>query len=130
MEWLTTGMRSISLGRKSIKQRVAAATHRVRDDGVDADRVGVEARSSSYRHGDCAGGMEREPQSYRARTSGGVTDRLGYLGKVRVGVLGEVLDGRVVVNERVVGQPFDRATAGSGVAEGVPGWQQLRELFV
>ena len=37
---------------------------------------------------------------------------------------------RLVVNERVTGQPRDGAARGPGVAEGVPRWQQVRILLV
>jgi hypothetical protein len=57
-------------------------------------------------------------------------EQLGFLGKVWDGVLGDVLGGRAVIDERVVGQPLDRAASGSGVAEGIPDWQQVRELHV
>jgi hypothetical protein len=38
--------------------------------------------------------------------------------------------GRVVVDERVVGEPLNRAAAGTGIAEGVPRRQQLRGLLL
>ncbi len=34
----------------------------------------------------------------------------------------------LVVDKRVVGQPLDGAARCAGNAEGVPGWQQVREL--
>ena len=45
-------------------------------------------------------------------------------------MLVEEARGRVVVDERVVGEPLDRAAACTGVAEGVPRRQQLRMLLM
>jgi hypothetical protein len=45
-------------------------------------------------------------------------------------VLVEEARDRVVVDERVAGEPLDRATAGPGVAEGVPRGQQVRVLLL
>jgi hypothetical protein len=36
----------------------------------------------------------------------------------------------LAVNEGVIGQPLDGAARGTGIAEGIPGWQQARELLV
>ena len=47
-----------------------------------------------------------------------------------LGVLVEETRDRVVVDERVVGEPFDRAAVGTGVAEGVPRRQQARVLVI
>lgn len=46
----------------------------------------------------------------------------------RLGMLVEEARDRVVAGDRVAGEPLDRATAGSGVAEGVPRGQQVRVL--
>src|SRR5450755_1353448 len=45
-------------------------------------------------------------------------------------VLVEETGGRVVIDQRVVGEPLDRAAVGPGVAEGVPRRQQLRGLLL
>ena len=35
-----------------------------------------------------------------------------------------------VIDERVISEPLDGTARGAGVAEGVPRWQQVRELLV
>jgi len=64
----------------------------------------------------------RSPESGRRKRLSG--SRHGGLG-----VLVEEARGRVVVDERVVGEPLDCAAAGTGVAEGVPRGQQVRMLL-
>ena len=54
----------------------------------------------------------------------------GELWHVRIGVVGEKPGGCVVVDERVVDKPVDRAALGAGLAEGVPRRQQVRMLLV
>jgi len=47
-----------------------------------------------------------------------------------VGVLGHESRGGLLADEGVVGEPFDGAAYGSGVAEGVPRWEQVRVFLV
>lgn len=49
---------------------------------------------------------------------------------IRIGVVIEKPRGCVVVDERVVDEPVDRAALGAGLAEGVPRGQQVRILLV
>jgi hypothetical protein len=49
---------------------------------------------------------------------------------VRIGVVVEKPGGCVVVDERVVDEPVDRAALGAGLVEGVPGGQQVRMFLV
>ena len=50
-------------------------------------------------------------------------------GQVWIGT-GQQPSGRLVVNERVVGQPLDGTAPGAGIAEGLPPRQQVRMLLV
>jgi hypothetical protein len=54
----------------------------------------------------------------------------GELWHVRIGVIVEKPGGCVVVDERVVDEPVDRAALGAGLAKGVPRGQQVRMLLV
>jgi hypothetical protein len=45
-------------------------------------------------------------------------------------MIGQEAAGSVVVDERILGQPFDGPPFGAGIAELVPRWQQVRILLV
>ena len=67
------------------------------------------------------------------RLSSHQVHRLGHRqGSVQIGigVAGQESGCRLVVDEGVIGEPLDGAAPGTGIAEGVPGWQQVRVLLV
>lgn len=51
-------------------------------------------------------------------------------GQVWIWVAGQEAVGGLIVDERVVGQPLDRAAGGTGVEEGVPRREQAGMLLV
>jgi hypothetical protein len=88
------------------------------------------------RHGDlCVAVRPRprstEPQVVKAATTLSPRRKGGFVPwHARLGMLVEETRGHGVLDERVVGEPLDRAALGAYVAEGVPGRQQLRVLLV
>src|SRR6185437_2182689 len=52
------------------------------------------------------------------------------LGQFGIRVAGQKAFGRIIVDEGVVGEPFDGPADGAGIAKGVPRWQQTGIFLV